>query len=71
MSMIKDTNTELSMFKKGELDWAGSPTGSLPTESLKTLKKEGGLEIQTIAGIYNYKFNTKVKPLNNANIRKA
>ncbi|MCM3026010.1 peptide ABC transporter substrate-binding protein [Bacillus safensis] len=71
MSMIKDTNTELSMFKKGELDWAGSPTGSLPTESLKTLKKDGGLKIQTIAGIYNYKFNTKVKPLNNANIRKA
>ncbi|MGM0757054.1 peptide ABC transporter substrate-binding protein [Bacillus zhangzhouensis] len=71
MSMIKDTNTELSMFKKGELDWAGMPTGSLPTESLKTLKKEGGLKIQTIAGIYNYKFNTKVKPLNNANIRKA
>ncbi|MCM3148717.1 peptide ABC transporter substrate-binding protein [Bacillus sp. FSL W8-1143] len=71
MSMIKDTNTELSMFKKGELDWAGSPTGSLPTESLKTLKKEGGLKIQTIAGIYNYKFNTEVKPLNNANIRKA
>ncbi|GLF90944.1 oligopeptide-binding protein OppA [Bacillus safensis] len=71
MSMIKDTNTELSMFKKGELDWAGSPTGSLPTESLQTLKKEGGLKIQTIAGIYNYKFNTKVKPLNNANIRKA
>ncbi|MED4742471.1 peptide ABC transporter substrate-binding protein [Bacillus pumilus] len=71
MSMIKDTNTELSMFKKGELDWAGSPTGSLPTESLKTLKKEGGLKIQTITGIYNYKFNTEVKPLNNANIRKA
>ncbi|KEP25880.1 MULTISPECIES: peptide ABC transporter substrate-binding protein [Bacillus] len=71
MSMIKDTNTELSMFKKGELDWAGSPTGSLPTESLQTLKKDGGLKIQTIAGIYNYKFNTEVKPLNNANIRKA
>ncbi|MEK5006712.1 peptide ABC transporter substrate-binding protein [Bacillus sp. FSL K6-3312] len=71
MSMIKDTNTELSMFKKGELDWAGSPTGNLPTESLKTLKKDGGLKIQTIAGIYNYKFNTESKPLNNANIRKA
>ncbi|MBD3859769.1 peptide ABC transporter substrate-binding protein [Bacillus sp. 28A-2] len=71
MSMIKDTNTELSMFKKGELDWAGMPTGNLPTESLKTLKKEGGLKIQTIAGIYNYKFNTEVKPLNNVNIRKA
>ncbi|MFX0111614.1 peptide ABC transporter substrate-binding protein [Bacillus pumilus] len=71
MSMIKDTNTELSMFKKGELDWAGSPTGNLPTESLQTLKKDGGLKIQTIAGIYNYKFNTESKPLNNANIRKA
>ncbi|WP_144533089.1 peptide ABC transporter substrate-binding protein [Bacillus pumilus] len=71
MSMIKDTNTELSMFQKGELDWAGSPTGNLPTESLQKLKKDGGLKIQTIAGIYNYKFNTEVKPLNNANIRKA
>ncbi|MCC9088851.1 peptide ABC transporter substrate-binding protein [Bacillus pumilus] len=71
MSMIKDTNTELSMFEKGELDWAGSPTGNLPTESLKTLKNKGNLKIQTIAGVYNYKFNTEVKPLNNANIRKA
>ncbi|PRR92062.1 MULTISPECIES: peptide ABC transporter substrate-binding protein [unclassified Bacillus (in: firmicutes)] len=71
MSMIKDTNTELSMFEKGELDWAGSPTGNLPTESLKSLKNKGNLKIQTIAGVYNYKFNTEVKPLNNANIRKA
>ncbi|MFJ5963787.1 peptide ABC transporter substrate-binding protein [Bacillus sp. NPDC093026] len=71
MSMIKDTNTELSMFQKGELDWAGSPTGNLPTESLQKLKKDGNLNIQTIAGVYNYKFNTEVKPLNNVNIRKA
>lgn len=35
------------------------------------IEKDGGLKIQTIAGIYNYKFNTESKPLNNANIRKA
>ena len=29
------------------------------------------LNTEPIAGIYNYKFNTNVEPLNNANIRKA
>ncbi|KAB2337215.1 peptide ABC transporter substrate-binding protein [Cytobacillus depressus] len=71
MIMINDPNTELSMFDNGELDWAGSPTGALPTDAIPALKKEGRLTTQAIAGIYNYKFNTTVAPFDNVNIRKA
>ncbi|MCM3707122.1 MULTISPECIES: peptide ABC transporter substrate-binding protein [Cytobacillus] len=71
MIMINDPNTELSMFDNGELDWAGAPTGALPTDAMQALKDEGRLTTQPIAGIYNYKFNTTVEPFNNVNIRKA
>ncbi|MFC4184270.1 peptide ABC transporter substrate-binding protein [Saccharococcus thermophilus] len=71
MVMVNDTNTELSMFNNGELDWAGMPTGQLPPDSLSQLKAEGKLHVQPIAGVYWYKFNTEKPPLNNVNIRKA
>ncbi|MCV2521282.1 peptide ABC transporter substrate-binding protein [Bacillus velezensis] len=71
MVMINNNNTELKKFQAGELDWAGMPLGQLPTESLPTLKKDGSLHVEPIAGVYWYKFNTEAKPLNNVNIRKA
>ncbi|WNS75759.1 peptide ABC transporter substrate-binding protein [Bacillus sp. DTU_2020_1000418_1_SI_GHA_SEK_038] len=71
MIMVNDPNTELSMFDNGELDWAGSPTGNLPTDAMQALKDQGRLTTQAIAGIYNYKFNTTIEPFNNVNIRKA
>jgi oligopeptide transport system substrate-binding protein len=71
MSIINDANTELSMFDNGELDWAGAPFGTLPTDSMKALKDEGRLNTQPIAGTYWYKFNVEKEPLNNVNIRKA
>jgi len=71
MIMVNDPNTELSMFENGELDWAGAPTGNLPTDAMQALKDDGRLQTQAIAGIYNYKFNTTVEPFNNVNIRKA
>lgn len=71
MVMIINNNTELKKFQAGELDWAGMPLGQLPTESLPTLKKDGSLHVEPIAGVYWYKFNTEAKPLNNVNIRKA
>ncbi len=71
MTMINNNNTELKKFQAGELDWAGMPLGQLPTESLPSLKKDGSLHVEPIAGVYWYKFNTEAKPLNNVNIRKA
>lgn len=71
MIMVNDTNTEISMFDNGELDWAGSPTGNLPQDALPALKEDGSLHTESIAGIYNYKLNTTAEPFNNVNIRKA
>jgi oligopeptide transport system substrate-binding protein len=71
MYMINDPNTELSMFDNGELDRAGSPFGTLPTDALPQLKESGDLIVKPIAGTYWYKFQTEVPPLNNKNIRKA
>jgi oligopeptide transport system substrate-binding protein len=71
MSMINDPNTELSMFDNGELQWAGAPFGTLPTDALPNLKADGKLEVKAIAGTYWYKFQTEKPPLNNVNIRKA
>ncbi|WAA11866.1 peptide ABC transporter substrate-binding protein [Fervidibacillus halotolerans] len=71
MHMIDDENTELSMFQKGELDWAGAPFSALPTDAIPQLKKDGDLNIKPIAGVYWYKFNTEVEPFNNVKIRKA
>ncbi|MFO1444791.1 peptide ABC transporter substrate-binding protein [Bacillus sp. Bva_UNVM-123] len=71
MIMINDPNTELSMFDNGELDWAGMPTGNLPTDAMQHLRDEGRLNVEAIAGVYNYKFNVTKEPFNNVNIRKA
>lgn len=70
-AMINDFNTELKSFQNGEFDWAGSPFGSIPTEAIPKLKKDGELNIEPIAGTYWYKFNTEKKPFNNEKIRKA
>ncbi|MDX8363169.1 MULTISPECIES: peptide ABC transporter substrate-binding protein [Bacillaceae] len=69
--MINDQNTELTMFDNDELDWAGDPTGSLPSEALPSLKEAGILNVKPIAGVYWYKFNTEEAPFNNKKIRKA
>lgn len=71
-TMIGDANTELNKFNSGEIDWAGAPIGnSIPTEAIKSLDKEGKLNIQPIAGVYWLKFNTEVKPFNNKKVRQA
>lgn len=71
MAIIEDTNTELSMFENGELDWAGSPFSSLPTEAMPKLKADGHMTTVPIAGTYLYKLNTQKPPFDNAKIRKA
>lgn len=70
-SMVEDENTELSMFDNDELDWAGAPLSTIPTDAMQSLKDSGKLNIQPIAATYMYKFNTTKAPFNNAKIRKA
>lgn len=71
MNMIEDENTELELYKSGDLDWAGSPVSALPLPSIDSLKKSGELEVEPYSGIYYYIFNTEEEPFNNKNIRKA
>ncbi|MCM3079954.1 peptide ABC transporter substrate-binding protein [Brevibacillus invocatus] len=70
-SIIEDENTELFLFEKDELDWAGSPLSTLPIEAMPSLNKSGKMTTQTIAATYLYKFNTEQVPFNNVKIRKA
>lgn len=70
-TIVEDETTELTMFENGELDWAGNPLSTLPTEALSGLAEKGTLERYNIAGTYFYVFNVKEFPFTNANIRKA
>lgn len=72
-SEVNDSNTELSMYQTGELDFAGMPTGLIPNEQFPTLKKNNADEfkIQGSASIYYYLFNTTLKPYSNVKVREA
>ena len=70
-SMISDENTELFLYEKDELDWAGAPLNTLPAQAIPSLTDAGKINTQTIAAVYMYKFNTQQVPFNNVKIRKA
>lgn len=70
-SMIADTNTELSMFQHGDLDWAGGPISGLPVDAVVPLKEEGKLMSKPKATSYYIRFNTERPPFTNVKIRKA
>ncbi|WP_289137597.1 peptide ABC transporter substrate-binding protein [uncultured Brevibacillus sp.] len=70
-SMISDTNTELSMFQNGDLDWAGGPISGLPVDAVAALKQEGKLMTKPKATSYYIRFNAERPPFTNVKIRKA
>jgi len=69
--IIEDPNTELNMFESGELDWAGYPLSTLPTDALEPLSKNDQLITYPLSGTYYYIFNVNEPPFNNLNMRKA
>ncbi len=71
LSIIEDATTELNMFESGELDWAGYPLSTLPTDALQALAATDRLNTYPLAGTYYYIFNTQKAPFNNVNFRKA
>lgn len=66
--MINDLNTSYQMFRTGELDATPSPLPAALYEKVKDSK-----EFVTVpqAGVYFYRFNTKMPPFQNADIRRA
>lgn len=65
----EDQNTEWQMYQNGETDI----NYNLPQDVLGQLIAENNAELQTEAELstYFYRFNTTVKPFNNAKVRKA
>jgi oligopeptide transport system substrate-binding protein len=70
MCMVPE-DTELKMFESKELDWAGSPMGTLSTDVIGTLKEKGVLNFQPFLGTYFFRVNIKQPPFHLASMRKA
>lgn len=68
---VLDDNTALQMFKTGELDWVGSPSSTLPQDSIIALKQQGILNVAPAAGTHWFRFNTQKLPFSNEKMRKA
>ena len=71
IQVIKDGETQVCLFEKGELDWVGSPFTSLPFDSIQTLKQMGNYH--SVDGLFVYWFfvNTEKFPFNNKKFRQA
>ncbi|WP_245850919.1 peptide ABC transporter substrate-binding protein [Paenibacillus herberti] len=71
--MMGDSNTELSSYTTGALDWAGKPTGTIPAPQVDKFRKDKNpeLQIENTASTYFYIFNQSKKPFNNVKVRKA
>lgn len=71
LTIIEDSNTELNMFESGELDWAGYPLSTLPTDAIQALENDQRLNRYPLSGTYYYIFNVEKPPFNNLKMRKA
>jgi oligopeptide transport system substrate-binding protein len=66
-----DEHTALRMFESGELEWAGSPMGTIPQDAVPTLKHRHQLRILSAAGTHWFRINTAEIPLNSEKMRHA
>lgn len=69
--IMVDEATELQMYEKGELDWAGSPLSTLPFVSLKNLKEKGLLQVKPFLATYFFRINIESEPFQHPLMRKA
>lgn len=69
--LIEDDNTALDMYDMDELDWVGSPLGSIPGDAIKPLLDEGKLNTKARAHMTAARFNVEKEPFGNEKIRKA
>lgn len=69
-TVVEDT-TALTMFEARELDWAGSPIGTIPIDVVSVLKRQGVLHMLPAAGTAFLRVNTTKSPLSDPRVRKA
>lgn len=63
--------TELKMFEKGQLEWAGSPLSTLPVTTLPHLKEKGQLQVKPFLATYFFRTNVESEPFSHPLMRKA
>jgi oligopeptide transport system substrate-binding protein len=63
--------TELRMFEKGELDWAGSPLSTLPVDALLSLKEGKELQSKPLLGTCFLRCNLNHPLLSSLPMRQA
>lgn len=71
ITLVNDANTINNLFETDQIDWIGAQAGSVVTDLTKKYLSEGKAEVQTIASVYYYLFNTQKAPFDNVKIRKA
>lgn len=66
---IDDVNTELNLYREGELD----VTSTVPADDIAAMRDEFGNEVMITpyGGTYYYAFNTTIEPFNDPAIRSA
>jgi oligopeptide transport system substrate-binding protein len=71
MLMIDAAGTELQLFEKRELDWAGSPFSVLPLDAVPELKVKKKVYEKPLLGTFFICINTRLKLLASSEIRRA
>lgn len=69
--IVPDATTRFYMFEKGELDWGGTPFGSISLDLMKGLNEEKKLHNLEALGLNWLFINTEKYPFHNKNLRKA
>lgn len=69
--LMLPAETELKMYEKNTLDWAGAPLTTLPLDALKSLKNSNSLKTREMLGTYLMRVNTAREPFDDAMMRKA
>lgn len=71
IAILSDSDTQLHLFEKGELDWLGKPFSRISTEATEHLRKTGEIQFFQTLGLYWFFVNTESFPFNNKKIRQA
>lgn len=61
--VMVSAETELRMYRDSQLDWAGSPLSTLPSDSVSHLKESQDLQVKPLLGTAFLWINTQSHPL--------